>query len=178
VFNEDELIRANNDVLIATWGNLANRVISMLHRNFEGIVPTVLSRSPESRALLAECEAAFAAVGGEFDRCHFRSGLQAALQLAQAANKYLDERAPWKAVKDDRDHAAETLATALDAINALKVLLHPVLPFSTERLHRDLGLQGGLLAQGWRFAPVPAGTALGPVRPLYVKFDVREAAGA
>jgi methionyl-tRNA synthetase len=40
-FREEDLVRANNDVLIATWGNLANRVISMIHRNFGGIVPEV-----------------------------------------------------------------------------------------------------------------------------------------
>ncbi|MEJ5221273.1 MAG: methionine--tRNA ligase [Tepidiforma sp.] len=177
VFSEDELIRANNDVLIATWGNLANRVISMLHRNFDGVVPAVERPSPESTALLAECEAMFDAVGDEFERCHFRGGLQTALQLAQSANKYLDERAPWKAVKEDRVHAAETLATALDAINALKVLLHPVLPFSTERLHGDLGLPGTVQDGGWRFARLTPGTRLQPARPLYTKIETREAAG-
>ncbi|WP_322794902.1 methionine--tRNA ligase [Tepidiforma sp.] len=177
VFSEDELIRANNDVLIATWGNLANRVISMLHRNFAGEVPALAGLSPESAALTAEAEAMFDAVGGEFERCHFRGALQLALQLAQSANKYLDERAPWKAVKDDREHAAETLATALNAINALKTLLHPVLPFSTERLHQDLGLGGTLRDAGWQFRAVPAGTKLGQPRPLYTKIEARDAAG-
>jgi methionyl-tRNA synthetase len=178
IFSEDELVRANNDVLIATWGNLANRVISMVHRNFGGVVPASAKASAQSVALLAECEATFDAVGSEFARCHFRGGLQAALQLAQSANKYLDERAPWKAVKEDREHAAETLATALDAINALKILLHPVLPFSTEQLHGDLGLEGSIREQGWRFQPVAAGTQLRPVRPLYTKIEPREAGGA
>lgn len=177
VFSEDELIRANNDVLIATWGNLANRVISMLHRNFGGEVPALPGLAPESAALTAEAEAMFDAVGGEFERCHFRGALQLALQLAQSANKYLDERAPWKAVKDDREHAAETLATALNAINALKTLLHPVLPFSTERLHQDLGLGGTLRDAGWQFRAVPAGTKLGQPRPLYTKIEARDAAG-
>ncbi|GIW12654.1 MAG: methionine--tRNA ligase [Tepidiforma sp.] len=178
VFNEEELIRANNDVLIGTWGNLANRVISMIHRNFDGTVPAAEKASPESVALLAECEAMFDAVGSEFERCHFRGALQTALQLAQSANKYLDERAPWKAVRENRDHAAETLATALDAINALKVLLHPVLPFSTSQLHSDLGLEGTVRDAGWRFQSIPPGTKLEPARPLYTKIDVREAAGA
>ncbi len=177
VFSEDELIRANNDVLIATWGNLANRTISMLHRNFEGVVPAVGQLAPESRALEEECTRAFETVGQELERCHFRAALQGALQLAQAANRYLDERAPWKAVKEDRAHAAETLVTALNAINALKVLLHPTLPFSTERLHADLNAQGSLVASGWQFQRIPAGTRLAPARPLYTKIETREAAG-
>lgn len=171
-FREEELIRANNDVLIATWGNLANRVISMVHRNFEGVVPETGTLSPESQALVDEAKATFDAAGSEFDACHFRAGLQEGLRLAQSANKYLDERAPWKAVKQDRVHAAETLAVALDVINALKVLLHPVLPFSTAQLHGDLGLTGDIVAQGWGFQPMPRGTVLTPTRPLYTKIDV------
>ena len=38
-FREEELIRGNNEVLIATWGNLANRVLAMIRRNFDGVVP-------------------------------------------------------------------------------------------------------------------------------------------
>jgi methionyl-tRNA synthetase len=161
-------------VLIATWGNLANRVISMLHRNFGGVVPPVAGRAPESDALLAQAQAAFQGVGGEFAACRFRNGLQEALKLAQAANKYLDERAPWKAVKTDRDHAAETLATGLDVINALKTMLHPVLPFSTQRLHEDLALGGELGDAGWAFSPIPAGTQLREPRPLYAKIELAE----
>jgi methionyl-tRNA synthetase len=170
-FREDELIRANIVVLIATWCNLANRVISMIHRNFDGIVPSADTLSPESQALLDTAEAAFASAGAEYNGCHFRNALQEALKVAQAANKYLDERAPWKAVKTDKANAAETLATALNAINALKTLLHPIIPFSTAMLHDDLAQSGTVLDAGWRYAPIAAGTALRPVRPLYTKID-------
>ncbi len=171
-FREDELIRANNDVLIATWGNLANRVISMIHRNFDGIVPESGELSAESSSLLAGAEAAFDSVGAEFAACHFRNGMQEALKLAQSANKYIDDRAPWKAIKTDRAHAAETLATTLSVINALKTLLHPVIPFSTARLHEDLAQPGTIADDGWRYVPVVAGTRLGPQRALYTKLDV------
>ncbi|MFN8617669.1 MAG: methionine--tRNA ligase [Dehalococcoidia bacterium] len=62
-FREDDLVRTNNDILIATWGNLANRVISMIHRNFDGVVPATGDLSPESRAILDEARATFATSG-------------------------------------------------------------------------------------------------------------------
>ncbi len=170
-FREEELIRTNNDVLIATWGNLANRVISMIHRNFDGVVPAPAALAPESAGLVEEARRAFDTVGAEYGACRFRNALNEALKLAQAANKYLDERAPWKAVKADREHAAETLAVALNVINALKVLLHPVVPFSTAQLHADLGQAGTVLEQGWRYEPVGPGTQLPAARPLYTKID-------
>jgi methionyl-tRNA synthetase len=177
-FREDELIRANNDVLIATWGNLANRVISMIHRNFEGVVPETGPLAPESEAVIELARAAFTTVGDEFSACHFRNALQETLKVAQAGNKYLDERAPWKAVKTDRGHAAETLATALNVINALKALLHPILPFSTARLHEDLSQPGTVLEAGWAYQPIAAGTRLQPVRPLYTKIETAAEARA
>jgi len=176
-FREDDLIRTNNDVLIATWGNLANRVISMIHRNFDGVAPSVSNYSPESQALLDEARASFDAVGTEFDACRFRNGLQAALKLAQSANRYLDDRAPWKAVKDDKEHAAETLNTALTVINNLKTLLHPVIPFSTARLHGDFNQSGRVLDHGWQFREIPAGTVLSAPRPLYTKLETEIAGG-
>ncbi len=175
-FREEELVRANNDVLIATWGNLANRVISMIHRNFDGVVPEAPQLSPESLAIVNDAQAAFARVGDEFGACHFRAGLSAALDLAQAGNKYLDTRAPWKAVKEDAAHAAETMATALNVINALKVLLHPVIPFSTRQLHEDLAQAGTVLDGGWHYHAIPAGTRLNPPRPLYTKLEAEAVA--
>ena len=77
-FREEDLIRANNDVLIATWGNLANRVLSMIYRNFDGVVPgggaavagdRVAHRSTRRAGLRY-------ASGAEFAACHFRGGLQ------------------------------------------------------------------------------------------------------
>ena len=176
-FREDELIRANNDILIATWGNLSNRVISMIARNFDGIVPAGSGQSAESAGLIAAARAAFETMGTEYAACHFRDALNEALKLAQQANRYLDDRAPWKAVKADREHAGETLATAVNVINALKTLLHPVLPFSTVQLHEDLGLPGRVLDGGWSYREIPAGAVLHSPRPLYQKIEVEAAGG-
>ncbi len=177
-FREEELIRANNDVLIATWGNLANRVLAMIHRSFGGVVPPVAAYSPESHALLEQAKAAFESAGAEYNACHFRNALQEGLKLAQSANRYLDERAPWKAVKNDLPHAAETLAVTLDVINALKTLLHPILPFSTKRLHEDLCQPGTILSQGWNFTHITPGTVLNQPRPLYQKLEVETGAAS
>ncbi len=170
-FKEEELIRSNNDILIATWGNLANRVISMIHRNFGGAVPEHGDLAPESAAILAEVEKAFDTVGAEYAGVRLRNASQEAFKVGQMANRYLDERAPWKAVKTDMAHAAETLATAISVVNGLKVLLNPILPFSTEKLHGLLGQEGTVVTAGWQFRPITAGTQLAEPAPLYTKLD-------
>ncbi|MBI3741942.1 MAG: class I tRNA ligase family protein, partial [Chloroflexi bacterium] len=65
--------------------------------------------------------------------------------LARAANKYINDTAPWLAIKTDRARAATTLYTALRVIDNLKTLFYPFLPFSSNELHRQLGYDGDLL---------------------------------
>ena len=177
-FREDELIRANNEVLIATWGNLVNRVLAMIRREFGGAAPDPGAPGAESAALLDAVRAGFDRCGAEYAACRFRGALREALSLAQQANRYLDARAPWKAAREDRAHAAETLHTALQAISGLCALLHPVLPFSTARLHAILGHEGDPRTAGWRLLEVPAGRPLGEGGALYRKIDLPETATA
>jgi methionyl-tRNA synthetase len=134
-----DFVRRNNDELVATWGNLANRVLSFAYKHWDGRVPEPGDLGTIDRALLAQIEGGFDSVGRLIEAVHLREALQEGLALAKAVNVYLD-RAPWYAViKTDRAAAARTVYTALRAIDSLKILLAPFLPFTAERLHRFLG---------------------------------------
>ena len=95
-----------------------------------------------SRVLLAVAEVGLAAVGQQLDACHFKAALGQAMAVAQAANRYIDQRAPWLAIKQDRARAATSLYVALQAVNQLKLLLCPFLPHTCQRLHQYLGYEG------------------------------------
>lgn len=170
-FSWGEFLRRTNDELVATWGNLANRVLTFTVRNFDYRVPDPGELDAGSRAILAAAEAALAAIGDDLAACHFRSALGRAMALAQEANRYLDERAPWKAIKVDRAAAAQSLYTSIGVIGALKTALAPFLPFSSERLHGYLGLPGDVASAGWRFELPLAGAALAEPEPLFRKLD-------
>ena len=171
-FTWAEYVRRNNDELVARWGNLVNRVLTITRRNFDERVPEAPSTlAPESQALLDRVDAAFDSVGADYDRVQMRRALSGAMEVAQGANQYLDARAPWQAVKTDRDHAAETLYVALNAISGLVTLLNPVLPFTTQRAWEYLGHTGEVGAAGWQRTPVASGTVLPEPGPLYRKLD-------
>jgi methionyl-tRNA synthetase len=134
---------------VATWGNLANRVLSFCYRNWEGRVPAVdISRlRPADRDLLAFIESGFDSIGRDLDAVRLRSALQEAMRLASLVNQYLDQTAPWTTLKHNRDEAALSVYTALRAIDSLKVLLSPFLPFTCQRLHNFLGYEGVLFGE-------------------------------
>jgi len=171
-FSWAEYVRRNNDELVARWGNLVNRVLTITRRNFEDRVPPEPSSlAPESEALLARVDAAFEVVGTHINDVNLRRALASAMEVAQSANQYLDERAPWSAVKTDRDHAAETLHTALNTISGIVTLLQPFLPFTCAETWRFLGHEGDVQSHGWRRTPVPGLTPLPEPHPLFTKLD-------
>ena len=171
-FSWEQYVRRNNDELVARWGNLVHRVLTITRRNFEERVPDAPAvLAPESEALLRRVDEAFEVVGDQINAVNLRRALASVMEVAQAANQYLDERAPWKAVKEDRAHAAETLHTALNVISGIVSLFQPFLPFTSPKAWTLLGHEGDVQAAGWQRTPVVAGTALPEPAPLFEKFD-------
>jgi methionyl-tRNA synthetase len=116
-------------------------------------------------------EDAFDAVGGLINICHFKEAIKSAMSLAHEANRYLDEKSPWKTIKQDRQESAIALYTATSVISCLRTLMYPFLPFSSERLHRFLGFEGSVEGDGWQPRLPSPGQKLLPPEPLFSKLD-------
>ncbi|MYD35955.1 MAG: methionine--tRNA ligase [Dehalococcoidia bacterium] len=169
-FTWPDYIRRVNNELVGTYGNLVHRTLTFLQRFFDGIVPDAQPDEAGTR-LLARVDEALEEAAAEISACRFRAGLGVAMGLAQEGNRYLDERAPWRAIREDRDDAARTLVTILGIISGLKTLLAPYLPFSSQRLHEMLGLEGGIQDAGWVATSPQAGTQLPQPQALFAKLD-------
>lgn len=174
-FSWSEFVRRNNDELVATYGNLVNRVLSFTYRNFDGQVPTPGAFDQIDQEMIDTARSAMETVGQDISDCRFKSAIGQAFSLAQAANRYLDTKAPWKSIKIDRDEAATTLFTAIRVINCLKLILSPFMPFSAQQLHGFLGFDGTVEEGTWDFdalisAIKPGGRLRSPA-PLYTKLD-------
>ncbi len=167
--SEDEIDRRINGELVATWGNLVNRVLSMTHSVCGGRAPDGGEPDAAAREVRSGADQALDQVAGRIERVELRAGLRTAMESAGRLNAYLNAAEPWKTAKTDRAEAAAALKTALDAINRLKVALSPYLPTTSDRLHSMLGLPGAVADQGWSGRDIPPGTALGPAAPLYKK---------
>jgi methionyl-tRNA synthetase len=149
-----DFLARNNNELVATWGNLVNRVLSFAYKHWEGHVPNILEELPGGTnlrpvdlALLSAVDSGFESVGGELEAVRLRSALGEAMKLASAVNQYLDQTSPWSEVKRDKAEAAKTIYTALRAIDSLKVLFAPFLPFTSEKLHHYLGYDTPLFGE-------------------------------
>jgi len=165
----EEIGRRVNEELVATWGNLVNRVLSMVHKTCDGAVPERDSRTDDDEAVLAGVDAALATVTDQVERVELRAALRTGMDAAAEVNAYLNATEPWKLAKSDPRRARVVLGTALAAVAGVRVALSPYLPFSTEALDDVFGP-----VESWaRVEPVP-GTPVDKPVPLFAKVDLDE----
>ncbi len=191
-----DFLNRNNNELVATWGNLVNRVLAFAYKHWDGKVPEPGDLRPADHEILRIVDGGFQTVGEHFYAVHLRAALAEAMRLATEVNRYLDTAAPWFEIKADKESAAKTIYTALRAIDSLKILFSPFLPFSSGRLHSFLGylqpiygeqeiqtIQDSLgehrvlrylpgQASGrWEPSNLPAGQQMNKPEPLFRKLD-------
>jgi methionyl-tRNA synthetase len=135
----DEFIARNNNDLVATWGNLAHRIIPFAIKHWDGLVPDPGELRPADEEIIRVVENGFQSVGEHLEAVRIRAALSEALRLASEVNKYQDATSPWFEIKTDKNAAAKSIYTALRVIDSLKILFAPFIPFSSERLHSYLG---------------------------------------
>ena len=140
-FTWSEFVRRNNDELVAGWGNLVNRTVSMTAKNI-GSIPPPGELNDADRALLAISQAGFGQVGAQLEQAQFKAGLGDAMGVVAAANRYLSDQAPWQLKNSDPERMATVLHTALQVVDDCKTLLTPFLPSSSTRVNAALGSDG------------------------------------
>ena len=178
-FTWSEFFRRNNDELVATYGNLVNRVLALTQRYCGGTVPTPSTLGANDSAMLDRARAAFDSVGTAIEGVHLKDALNSVMNLAAEFNRYLERTKPWETGKTDPERTSTTLYIALQGLNALRVLTTPFLPFSAQKLNLLLGyegggpngMNGGVGDAPWEYTDLPAGRALPKPAPLFKKLD-------
>ena len=193
-FTWSEFVRRTNDELVAGWGNLVNRSISMAAKN-NGAIPPAGELTDADRALLETSRAAFPVVGGLIAQSRQKAAIGEAMKVVAEANRYLSDQAPWK-LGDEPDRRDTVLHVALQVVDDAKTLLTPFLPGTCDEVHRLLGhttpwaampdlrevdeegapsysvLMGDYeTGARWESTPITAGTPLAKPTPAYTKLD-------
>ncbi len=169
---EEELVRRINEELVATWGNLVNRVVSMTHRYFDGVVQAVVDPDGVDDKLSAGVASRLAEAHAAMSEVRLRQGLQVLMSGAQDVNVYLSEREPWQTAKNDLVRTGTTLAVAAEAIGVLATGLAPYLPTTSRAILDAFGMDTDARQPAWGVAQVAAGTELADLQPLFSKAEL------
>ena len=188
----ERMVQVYNNELANTWGNLVNRVFNMTKKYFGGKVPEVPA---DAQALVDDNPLKEIVDGlyGQFDTCmsevDFTGAVSAVQKLAQAANLYVDEMAPWglaKAAKgEDAAAAAEAqgklaavMYNLLEAIRVIALYLSPLAPNTSAEVWRRLQLGAPVdvidIESMTAWGQLPAGNDVEVGDPLFPRLDVEE----
>lgn len=141
-FTWAEFVRRTNDELVAAWGNLVNRVASMIHKRV-GAIPQPGQLQPEDKQLLDQVEAGFAAVGQLIETHRQKAALQQIMRLVALANQYVASTEPFKLKTPDTQERLHTILWVLAQVIAdLNLMFSPFLPSSANAIDRVFGGQG------------------------------------
>jgi len=166
-YSAEAIVNRANAELANSFGNLAQRTLSMIVKNLDGILPGP-GEAPEDVELLDLVrKAANDEVPQAFDRFAFSAGIEAWLRAVFACNQYVDAQAPWALKKADPERMATVLGTLVVAVRDLSRAITPIIPESAGKLL-------SLIDAGEGGAPIPQPTPLFP--RLELPEDEEEAA--
>ena len=136
-FSWEDMSARYTSELANDFGNLASRLIAMIEKYIDGVIPAVAHDATLESALATAVAAADSAIVA----LDFQTGINAIMDFCKRVNGYVTEQAPWVLAKDPANKVAldAVLYNTADSIRALAVLLHPVMPGTTQILWRSLG---------------------------------------
>ena len=165
--SEDEMIRRNNEELVAAWGNLVQRVFTQIQNNFSKI-SEIDEANEVDKKLLKEMSESYDIVGQLIEKVELKTALQESMRYVSKVNGYLNETEPWKVIKEDEKRAGRILYTALEAIDSCANLLYPFMPSTSDLVRSAIPRETENL---WGLNKIKTGVELKEIGLLFNKFD-------
>jgi methionyl-tRNA synthetase len=147
-YSAEAIVNRVNAELANSFGNLAQRTLSMIFKNLDGMLPQA-GDAGDDQELLQKVGQACAELNERFGEYAFSAGLEAWMGAVFACNAYIDAQAPWTLRKTDQERMAAVLGTLVVAVRQLALAVAPVIPAASARLleHIDSGRDGQPISQ-------------------------------
>ncbi len=138
-FSKDLVIQRVNSELANNFGNMVSRTTNLIVKYFNGKVPDVNDLSPDTVSLSRLASDTAPKLKASLLKFEPNIGIGHVVELLTEANRYLENRAPWKSAKTDLKMTAESLYAALEVIRISAILLSPVMPVKTLEVLERIG---------------------------------------
>jgi methionyl-tRNA synthetase len=173
-FSHKAMVGRMNYDLANQFGNLSQRVLSMIAKNCEAKVPQPGDLAPEDEALLGAATALLGELRAEMDRQQFHSALIRTWEVIGEANRYIDQAAPWTLKKTDPARMATVLYVLAETIRRLAILCQPVMPDAMAAMLEQLAVDPGARSFADLDARLAPGTALPAPQGIFPRFVEEE----
>ena len=140
-FTWSDFQNRNNGELVAIFGNFVNRVMVLMGKYYNGIVPKPVRLTNKDEEVLKVLNQLGKKIGSLIEQYKFRSASQEMIQLARTGNKYLADEEPWKQIKLNPDRVATIMFIAIQVVGGLAIISEPFLPNASNKLFNMLLLK-------------------------------------
>ena len=139
-FSRSSFVTRCNADLANDFGNLAQRALSMIHKNCEGVMPTPGDLTAEDKAILGAIDGLLPVVRDHMDKQAFNKALEAIWKQVADTNVYFAGQAPWGLKKTDPERMGTILYVAAEAVRQLAILIQPITPDAMDSLLGQMGI--------------------------------------
>jgi len=180
-YSAEAIVRTANADLANSFGNLAQRSLSMIFKNLGGELSADYQSEPEDEALLADLlDMAQTRLPREFEQLAFSVGIEEWIRAVFACNQYVDAMAPWALRKTDPERMRAVLMTLFQSVRTLAIAIRPVVPAAAEALLDQMGIAAdardfaALADTDWFAKHAASGFAVGQPVPIFPRLDLPE----
>ncbi|QEE16704.1 methionine--tRNA ligase [Promethearchaeum syntrophicum] len=165
-----------NDII----GNFIHRTLSFIHKNYDSKVPNAPPDEQideEDKKLIKTIKSSSKRVGDLFERFKIKDALNEIISISRKGNIYINNKAPWKMIKENKEKAGYTFYFAIQLVRTIGILLEPFIPNISEQILKNIGSSEKLSKGLWNSASklkVPSNQTIPKPKPLFQKIDVKE----
>jgi len=166
-FTMDSFIKRYNSDLANDFGNLLNRISTLIHKNYDGIIPQPREPTLEEKILKDAASKLVSEMDGKIKNMKINEAIEDIMQFIRRINKYMEEQAQWKLVKENKDAAGRILYTAGESLRIGASLLSPVMPNRTSILLEALNT-----GESTEWGGLKSGNKIRAHQPLFPRIQV------
>ncbi|MBJ12442.1 MAG: methionine--tRNA ligase [Candidatus Marinimicrobia bacterium] len=147
-FSVESFVRRYNSDLANDFGNLLSRVTNLIKKNYDGLIPSPSVGNETENNIKTSGEKLILELDDKVNSLKINELIENIFQFIRGVNKYMEEKAPWKLVKEDKDSASTVLYTAAESLRITSLLLSPIMPNRTKILLETLNTSDNSLVWG------------------------------
>ena len=177
-YSPEAIVTRANAELANSFGNLAQRTLSMIAKNMDGELEAFDASDEDKALLVTVAKACRVSLPEQFEKLAFSVGIEEWIRAVYACNQYVDEQAPWTLKKTDPERMKAVLQTLFIALRDLAVAIRPVVPQKSSLLLDQLGVAedardfADLADAEWFGALVASGFEVGKPTPIFPRLEL------
>ncbi len=173
IFTWEDFAEKTNNELLANLGNLVNRTLVFIERNFEGRITTPKPNQDDEKFLETQ-QKLVKEIAEDLENVKIKDGLHKLMNIGKNANKYFQDNKPWELVKTDKERAETVLSILVNQIKDIAIIVEPYLPATSKEIAGQMNIKIGKWSEIGK--QIENGHLIGKPKPLFKKLEQKEVA--